>query len=98
MFRRAFAAASLPSFNPHSFRDMLVRHAMTRDLTPEQMKAWSQNLGHADVLTTLTSYGHVPSHRQAELIRAAGRGDGQAITAGVPTKELIAELARRHSV
>ena len=70
-FRRAFAAAGLPYFNPHSFRSMLVRHAMTLDLTPEEMKAWSQNLGHADVLTTFTSYGHVPVHRQAELIRSA---------------------------
>ena len=68
-----FEAAGLPYFNPHSFRDMLVRHAMTLDLSPEAMKAWSQNLGHADVLTTFTSYGSVPAHRQGELIRAAGK-------------------------
>jgi len=36
------------------------------------MKAWSQNLGHADVLTTFTSYGQLPSHRQGELIRQSG--------------------------
>src|SRR5207247_5974182 len=66
IFRRAFAAADLPYFNPHSFRDMLVRYAMTLDLKPEQMKAWSQNLGHADVLTTFTSYGNVPAHRRSE--------------------------------
>ena len=54
---------------------MLVRHAMALDLTPEQMKAWSQNLGHADVLTTFTSYGNVPAHRQGELIRALGTTD-----------------------
>lgn len=71
IFRRAFAAAGLPYFNPHSFRSMLVRHAMTLGLTAEQMKAWSQNLGHADVLTTFTSYGSVPAHRQGELIRAS---------------------------
>lgn len=69
IFRRAFAAADLPYFNPHSFRAMLVRHAMTLELSPELMKAWSQNLGHADVLTTFTSYGSVPAHRQGELIR-----------------------------
>lgn len=73
VFRKAFEGAGLPYFNPHSFRDMLVRHAMSLDLTPEEMKAWSQNLGHSDVLTTFTSYGAVPVHRQAELIRAAGR-------------------------
>ncbi len=70
VFRRAFKSADLPYFNPHSFRDMLVRHAMTLDLSPEEMKAWSQNLGHSDVLTTFTSYGTVPLHRQSDLIRA----------------------------
>lgn len=69
IFRKAFAAAGLPYYSPHSFRDMLVRHAITLDVTPEQLKAWSQNLGHADVLTTFTSYGQVPTHRQGELIR-----------------------------
>ena len=73
IFRRAFGRASLPYFNPHSFRDMLVRHAMTLNLPAEAMKAWSQNLGHADVLTTFTSYGQVPAHRQGELIRALGQ-------------------------
>lgn len=72
IFRRAFVVAGLPYHNPHSFRAMLVRYAMTLDLSPEQMKAWSQNLGHTDVLTTFTSYGSVPAHRQGELIRAVG--------------------------
>jgi integrase len=70
VFRRAFAAAGLPYFNPHSFRNMLVRHAMALGLGPEELKAWSQNLGHSDVLTTFTSYGALPEHRQGELIRA----------------------------
>lgn len=74
IFKRAFESAGLPYFNPHSFRDMLVRHAMTLNLSPEEMKAWSQNLGHADVLTTFTSYGTVPAHRQGELIRAQSNG------------------------
>ena len=55
---------------------MLVRHAMTLDLSPEEMKAWSQNLGHSDVLTTFTSYGTVPLHRQSELIQATRQARG----------------------
>lgn len=89
VFRRAFECAGLPYYNPHSFRDMLVRHAMTLDLSPEEMKAWSQNLGHFDVLTTFTSYGTVPLHRQAELIHA--RGHGQSSDA-VPDEVLLAAL------
>lgn len=73
IFRRAFKSAGLPYFNPHSFRDMMVRHGMSLNLSVEEMKAWSQNLGHTDMLTTLTSYGQVPFHRQGELIRALGQ-------------------------
>lgn len=93
IFRRAFALASLPYFNPHSFRDMLVRHAMTLDLSPEAMKAWSQNIGHADVLTTFTSYGSVPGHRQGELIRAAG-GAGNS-NAAFDDEALVAAIKAR---
>jgi integrase len=79
IFRRAFARADLPYFNPYSFRAMLVRHAMTLSLTPEQMKAWSQNLVHANVMTTLTSYGQVPTHRQGELIRGMAATDAPGV-------------------
>ena len=37
--------------------------------TPEQFKAWSQNLGHEKVLTTFLSYGEVGCQRQGEIIR-----------------------------
>ena len=48
--------------------------------TPEQFKAWSQNLGHERVMTTLTSYGTVAPHRQAELIRGMGAASKLAAT------------------
>lgn len=72
IFRNAFAAAGLPYFNPHSLRDTLVQLGEQVCTTPEQFKAWSQNLGHERVMTTLTSYGTVAPHRQAELIRNIG--------------------------
>lgn len=75
IFRDAFTAAGLPYFNPHRFRDMLVQLGERLCVTPEEFKAWSQNLGHERVMTTLTSYGAVAPHRQGELIQgmAAGR-------------------------
>lgn len=94
IFRRAFAHAHLPYFNPHSFRSMLVRHAMTLDLTPEQMKAWSQNLGHANVMTTLTSYGAVPTHRQGELIRAMRASAAGNADEAEPIAAIRAALAK----
>jgi len=71
---------------------MLVRHAMTLGLSPEAMKAWSQNLGHGDVLTTFTSYGQVPVHRQGELVRASC-GHARANDTRYPIAELEAVLA-----
>ena len=69
IFREVFNSAGLPYFNPHSIRDMLVRHIVSLNLPVETMKCWSQNLGHDGLLTTLTSYGSVPTDRQGELIK-----------------------------
>jgi len=70
IFKEAFAAAGLPYYNPHSFRKTLALLAAKKCNSPEEYKAWSQNLGHEDVLTTFRSYGNVSSHRQAEIIRS----------------------------
>lgn len=52
IFKQAFQNAGLPYYNPHSFRNTLVRLGENLCQTPEQFKAWSQNLGHEGVLTT----------------------------------------------
>jgi integrase len=72
VFKKAFTAAGLPYFNPHSFRKTLALLGEKLCQTPEQFKAWSQNLGHEDVLTTFSSYGDVSSYRQIEIIRSLG--------------------------
>ena len=68
-FKKTFEAAGLPYFNPHSFRNTLVRLGEMLCQTPEEFKAWSQNLGHESVLTSFYSYGYVPDYKQAELLR-----------------------------
>ncbi len=73
IFREAFANAGMPYSNPHSFRKTLAQLGERLCRTPEQFKAWSQNLGHEQVLTTFSSYGHVAAPRQADLMRALGR-------------------------
>ncbi|WP_446809699.1 tyrosine-type recombinase/integrase [Methylomonas sp. 2BW1-5-20] len=72
IFRDAFEAADLAYFNPHSFRKTLGTLGQQLCQTPEAFKAWSQNLGHDDVLTTLYSYGEVQQHRQGEIIQQLG--------------------------
>jgi integrase len=72
IFKEAFVAAGLPYFNPHSFRKTLAQLGERLCRTPEQFKAWSQNLGHEKVLTTFCSYGNVSHERQREIIHALG--------------------------
>lgn len=90
----------MPYFNPHCFRKTLVQLAMTLGLNPEQFKAWSQNLGHEQVMTTFTGYGAVGRQRQSDIMRALGRGseahtnDLMRRLAEVLTREVGAELDR----
>lgn len=72
IFREAFEGAGLPTFNPHSFRNTLVQLGERLCKSPKDFKAWSQNLGHEQVLTTFLSYGQVSPSRQAEIIRGIG--------------------------
>ena len=73
IFKEAFAKAGLPYFHPHSFRRTLAQLGERLCHTPEEFKAWSQNLGHETVLTTFSSYGEVARDRQAKLIRQLGQ-------------------------
>jgi hypothetical protein len=59
----------LPYFQPHSIRKTLARLGEEVCSTPEEFKAWSQNLGHDQVLTTFMSYGSVATDRQGAIIR-----------------------------
>jgi len=70
VFQGAFEAAGLPYYHPHSLRHTLAQLGERLCQTPEQFKAWSQNLGHEGVLTTLYSYGTVGDPRQREIIAA----------------------------
>jgi hypothetical protein len=69
IFKEAFEGGGLPYFNPHSFRHTLVMLGEKVCQTPEQFKAWSQNLGHEKVMTTFMTYGEVGNQRQGEIIR-----------------------------
>jgi len=100
-FKLGCLAADLPYFNPHSLRDTLARLGERLCDTPEAFKAWSQNLGHNEVMTTLTSYGQVPAHRQAELIRGLGQrrtGDYVDALADADMSELLAAMVKKQGL
>lgn len=91
VFKNAFERAGLPSYNPHSIRDTLIQLGSRVCSTPEEFKAWSQNIGHDHVMTTFTSYGHVGPARQAEII--GGLGTKQADPGDL--QQLLLEVAAR---
>jgi len=93
IFKQAFSSAELPNFNPHSFRNTLAVLGENLCQSPEEFKAWSQNLGHEGVLTTLYSYGEVQPKRQVELIQKLGLPRGAAMQ-NINTVELAKALAR----
>ncbi len=94
IFRNAFSNASLPYHNPHSLRSTLVRLGETVCQTPEDFKAWSQNLGHEAVLTTFNSYGNVPDRRQGEIIQGlSSQQESRQPTAKEIAKAIVREMA-----
>jgi integrase len=92
IFREAFRRAEVPYFNPHSLRKTLARLGEQTCRTAEEFKAWSQNLGHERVLTTLTSYGAVREDRQGEIIRGLSRLGGQS--EAVDAARVLQQVAR----
>jgi integrase len=71
--REACANAGVPYFFPHAIRKTIAVIGEQRALTPIELKAWSQNLGHRSVRTTLDNYGTLRDDQVAETIQAVGR-------------------------
>jgi integrase len=86
IFKEAFARAGLPYFPPHSFRPTLGHLMQAVCRTPEQLRAWSQNLGHENIATTLTSYGEIDPHHQGEVIA------GVSLEAKKPDSEVLTKI------
>jgi integrase len=91
IFREAFERAGLPYFHPHSLRKTIAKLGEHVCSTPEHFKAWSQNMGHEQVLTTFLSYGSVAADRQSEIIKELG----SARRSKQPDVEEIAEAVAR---
>lgn len=89
VFREAFERAGLPAYNPHSIRKTLTRlgQKLCKDL--EAITAWSENLGHDDIRTTIGSYGDVSSTRRAELMESLGKEKSFDAQTGAPDDETV---------
>ena len=58
---------------------MVIRLAGFRCHTLEDYKAWSENIGHENMLTSLQSYGHVPEQRRRALILGLTEDTGTSL-------------------
>lgn len=72
IFKDAYAAAGLPYFPPHTVRNTLAQFGLDVCKTPKDLWAWSQNLGHDHVMTTLKNYGKMTGQEQAATIKRLG--------------------------
>lgn len=101
IFKQAFTLAELPYFNPHSFRNTLAALGESLCQTPEEFKAWSQNLGHEGVLTTFYSYGEVQDNRQADIFKGFEKPRKGVMPSGDVTelaKALAQEMANQQAI
>jgi len=92
IFQEAFQRAAIQYFNPHSIRKTLVQLGEMYCRTPEEFKAWSQNLGHEGVLTTFYSYGAVQVTRQSEILRELARPTQATLSGNAYVLELVRRL------
>lgn len=76
--RDSFTAVHMHEYTAHSFRKTLGIYANEVCKSLEEFKAWSMNLGHENLATTVSSYMPVTRHRQRDLIRGMGEGDRAA--------------------
>lgn len=72
-FRKAFQDVQMHPYTPHSVRKTLGQEMSDRNLPLDAQKAWSQNLGHENFTTTVSSYLPVSTQRQGELMKGLGQ-------------------------
>ena len=98
IFRDAFVSTGLSYFNPHSFRNTLVQLGEEVCNTPEQFKAWSQNLGHEKVLTTFLNYGEVAYQRQGDIIQSLATPQKSVSTEADEIAEAVCKILRSSEI
>jgi len=73
IIRNAFAMVQLPEYTPHDFRTALIKLGNDICTTMEEFKAWSLNIGHTSIATSIESYLPVSRQRKEELIKAMSK-------------------------
>lgn len=101
IFKRAFEDAGISYHTPHAFRKTLTRLALEMCDTMEEHWAWSLNLGHNSLNTTLQHYGVPSDERRRQVLNALGRSTDETMDEGTvaflslfKTNPALAQAAR----
>lgn len=68
IFKQRFEHAGIKYFSPHTFRHLAILTALSRCKNGQEIKAVSQNFGHENVSTTLTTYGTLNQTQMFDII------------------------------
>lgn len=88
--RNAFKNAGLPQHSPHVFRHMLTKHIFGLRPPAEDLLAFSINLGHRRLETTMDPYGRPDDEARGRLI--AGLGANASLPASSDMDVLVKRL------
>jgi integrase len=69
IIRKTFANVKMKDFTPHSFRKTLTKHGNDVCKTMADWKAWSKNLRHDNIATTINSCMPMTTQEQLETMR-----------------------------
>lgn len=92
IFKKAFNAVGLPYYNPHLFRNTIVKWGL-KNLSQYEFKALSQNMGHEHSMTTYNPYGKLSVEEQIEAIEKIENKNLKLTS--VSTNDLLSEMSRR---
>jgi integrase/recombinase XerC len=68
IFKEAFVAAGFAYRSPHRVRNTLMARASELGLSGKELKAWSQNLGHEKLATSVNCYARLSHEEQRKAI------------------------------
>lgn len=98
ILRKRSEGAGLPYFKPHAFRHAAAQLALRQCTNPEEIRAVSQNLGHENVGTTLTSYAKLTPDRIGKVLNTidfAKEGENQFDEAFMRKLAVLAKVGER---
>jgi len=78
ILKQRFEDAGIEYFSPHTFRHLAVMTAISKCRNGHEIKAVSQNFGHEDVGTTMTTYGTLNNMQVSSIISGMNFSDSES--------------------